>query len=224
MSAATEQHMAAAKHVLRYLRGTMKHGLFFPFPSEKQESVGGSVQKLSANEAPAAYDIHLYTDADFANEPDTRKSVTGVFICEHEHPVTWISKLQSLVTTSTTEAELVAAATGVKEGLWVLKLIREMRGEPASCHLTLYCDNEAAISLMKNPTAGVQGRSKHIDVQFRFLRERYQKKHMQVEYVPTNEQLADIFTKQLPTAVFQKLVKKIGVIAVPEEDDHRKRE
>jgi transposase InsO family protein len=215
MSAPTEQHMAAAKHVLRYLSGTRTHGLLFPISGE--DSVReGPIPEIPANQVRQYYDIRLYADADFANSPDTRKSVTGVFICEHNCPITWSSKLQSLVTTSTTEAELVAAATGVKEGLWVLKLIREMRGEPALCDLTLYCDNEAAISITKNPTAGVQGRSKHIDVQFRFVRERYQKKHIQVEFVSSTEQLADIFTKQLPTAVFQRLVAEIGVVPAPE--------
>jgi hypothetical protein len=215
MSAPTEQHMLAAKHVLRYLCGTIKHGLFFPYSASSV--IEGPIPLMPVSAANEAYDIELYTDADFANSPDTRKSVTGVFISEHMHPITWISKLQSLVTTSTTEAELVAAATGVKEGLWVLKLIREMRRETGLCEMTLYCDNEAAISLMKNPTAGVQGRSKHIDVQFQFLRERYQKKHIKIEFVPSRAQLADIFTKQLPAAVYQKMVKEIGVVAAPDE-------
>jgi hypothetical protein len=123
--------------------------------------------------------------------------------------------LQTLVATSTTEAEFVAAATGVKEGLWVLKLIREMRGALDLCELTLCCDNEAAIALMKNPTAGTQGRSKHIDVQFHFVRERYQKKHIMVQFVPSHHQLADIFTKQLPQKTFEDLRKSIGVRPLP---------
>jgi hypothetical protein len=189
----------------------------YPYSRDESVDIEGPTPKFPVNEVRNAYDIALYTDADFANAPGTRKSVTGVFVCEHVQSITWVSKLQSLVTTSTTAAELVAAATGVKEGLWVLKLIREMRGEPALCDMTLYCDNDAAISLMKNPTAGVQGRSKHIDVQFRFVRDRYQKKYIQAEFAPSPEQLADIFTKQLPAAVRREMVKEIGVVAAPDE-------
>jgi hypothetical protein len=112
-----------------------------------------------------------------------------------------------------------AAATGVQEGLWVLKLIREMRGALDLCEMTLCCDNEAAIALMKNPTAGVQGRSKHIDVQFHFVRERYQRKHIKVHFVPSEHQLADIFTKQLPTKAFEAMRKEIGVRPLPIKKD-----
>jgi hypothetical protein len=113
----------------------------------------------------------------------------------------------------------VAAATGVKEGLWVLKLIREMRGALDLCQLTLCCDNEAAIALMKNPTAGVHGRSKHIDVQFHFVRERYQRKHIKVHFVPSEHQVADIFTKQLPTKTFEAMRNEIGVRPLPIKKD-----
>jgi hypothetical protein len=149
--------------------------------------------------------------------PVHRKSVSGLYICKEStlSPIAWSSKLQSLVATSTTEAEFVAAATGVKEGLWVLKLLREMRGDIDLCYLTLCCDNEAAIALMKNPTAGTQGRSKHIDVQFQFVRERYQKKHIKVHFVPSERQLAVIFTKQLPSRSFAEMRNEIGVKPLP---------
>jgi hypothetical protein len=130
-------------------------------------------------------------------------------------PLAWTSKLQSLVTTSTTEAEFVAAASAIKEGLWVLKLIREMHGEPHLNQMTLLCDNQAAISLMKQPSAGVQGRSKHIDVQFKFVKERCQKKHVDVEYISSTDQLADLFTKQQAPSVFAKMVQEIGLRPAP---------
>jgi hypothetical protein len=94
-----------------------------------------------------------------------------------------------------------------------------MRGALDLCELTLCCDNEAAIALMKNPTAGVQGRSKHIDVQFHFVRERYQRKHIKVHFVPSEHQLADIFTKQLPTKAFEAMRNEIGVRPLPIKKD-----
>jgi hypothetical protein len=211
MSAPTEEHMTAVKHVMRYLVGTQTFSLFFPIPTG-----GNAVPPPSPRARTRAfYDLQVYCDADFANNKDTRKSVTGVFICEHYAPLAWTSKLQSLVTTSTTEAEFVAAASAIKEGLWVLKLIREMHGEPHLNHMTLLCDNQAAISLMKQPSAGVQGRSKHIDVQFKFVKERCRKKHVDVEYVSSSEQFADLFTKQQAPAVFATMVQEIGVRAAP---------
>jgi histone deacetylase 1/2 len=218
MSAPTEDHMLAAKHVLRYLKGTTQYALYFPSESENPNEQQAVVPTSGIRER---YDIRLYTDADFANCPDHRKSVSGVYICEEAtlSPIAWSSKLQSLVATSTTEAEFVAAATGIKEGLWVLKLIREMRGEFELCDLTLCCDNEAAVALMKNPTAGTQGRSKHIDVQFQFIKDRYQKKHIKVHFVPSEHQLADIFTKQLATSTFVEMRRAIGVRPKPASDE-----
>jgi hypothetical protein len=218
MSAPTEEHMIAAKHVLRYLQGTTQLALYFPIAPEADSD---QQREMPTSDIRNPYDIRLYTDADFANCPDHRKSVSGVYICEETSlsPIAWSSKLQSLVTTSTTEAEFVAAATGVKEGLWVLKLTREMRGDVHMCDLTLCCDNEAAIALMKNPTAGTQGRSKHIDVQFQFVRERYQKKHIKVHFVPSEHQLADIFTKQLPATTFAEMRKEIGVRPRPDNGE-----
>jgi hypothetical protein len=211
MSDPTTDHMAAAKHVMRYLIGTQTLSLYFPL-------ITGDLAVPPPDpyaRTQALYYLQVYSDADFANNKDTRKSVTGVFVCEHLAPLAWTSKLQSLVTTSTTEAEFVAAASAIKEGLWVLKLIREMHGEPHLNQMTLLCDNQAAISLMKQPSAGVQGRSKHIDVQFKFVKERCQKKHVDVEYISSTDQLADLFTKQQAPSVFAKMVQEIGLRQAP---------
>jgi Reverse transcriptase (RNA-dependent DNA polymerase) len=215
MSAPTTDHMTAAKHVLRYLTGTKSYSLFFPFAEAPSQSNDGLMHNDRIARTRALYDLCVYCDADFANNRDSRKSVTGVFICEHMTPLAWSSKLQSLVTTSTTEAEFVAAASAIKEGLWILKLIREMHGEPYLNHMRLLCDNQAAVSLMKQPSAGVQGRSKHIDVQFKFVKERCQKKHVDVEYIRTDKQLADLFTKQQTPSTFATMVHDIGVRSLP---------
>jgi hypothetical protein len=117
--------------------------------------------------------------------------------------------MQPIVTTSTTEAEFVAAATATKEGLWVRKLLQKIL--MGFIPVQLHCDSAAAITLIKNNSAGVSGRTKHIDVQFMFLRERYNRGDLEVEYVPSNMQLADMFTKPLSRTCFEGARALIGL-------------
>jgi hypothetical protein len=114
----------------------------------------------------------------------------------------WISKLQPIVATSTSEAEYIASATASKEGLWVRKLLGDLQGQVKALHLKV--DNQAAIVLISEHTAGKSGRSKHIDLQFHFVSERFQRGDIPISFVPTTEQHADIFTKQLSGPMFKK--------------------
>jgi hypothetical protein len=203
MSAPTHRHMQAAKHVLRYLRGTTNMGLFFNyFPT------GNCAEWHSNMKGPK-----VFCDADYGGDITSRKSTTGMFVAWEGHPVMWLSKLQPIVTTSTTEAEFVAAATATKEGLWLRKLLAEI----ATCTLQvdLFCDNQSTVHLMTQNTAGVSGRSKHIDVQFMFLRERCQRGEVNATWIPTQRQLADIFTKPLSKTQFVPFREAIGVKHLP---------
>jgi hypothetical protein len=89
---------------LRYLKGTMHLGLRFSGPSTSNQGVSS---------------LNMFSDADFAANIDRRRSTTGAVMLMHDAAVLWISKLQSVVATSTTEAEFIAAAMATKEGLWV---------------------------------------------------------------------------------------------------------
>jgi hypothetical protein len=186
MACATNQHWEAAKHVLRYLKGTQTLGLKFASnTSSMQESAW-----------------EMYSDADFAADVDKRRSTTGAVLMMHGAAVLWISKLQSVVATSTTEAEFIAAAMATKEGLWVRKLLGEMNGQVQP--LSLSVDNQAAIVLISEHTAGQSGRTKHIDVQYQFVRDRYQRGDLSVSFVSTTEQRADMMTKQLGGPEFRR--------------------
>lgn len=187
MSCPTDQHWEAAKHVLRYLKGTKHLGLCF---------AGGA----PSNQGVCA--CEMYTIADFAADLDKRRSTTGAVMLMQGAAVLWISKLQSVVATSTTEAEFIAAAMGTKEGLWVRKLLGELHSHVEPLHLCV--DNQAAVVLVSEHTAGQSGRTKHIDVQFQFVRDRYQRGDVTIQYVPTGEQRADILTKQLGGPEFRK--------------------
>jgi hypothetical protein len=175
----TEEHMTAAKHVLRYLAKYPDLGLFYVF----SERLG--FDKI----------IRTYTDADFAGDVNSRKSTSGMVVLWGHHTLAWLSKLQPIVTTSTTEAEFVAAATGTKEALWVRKILSTVLAFTPRCLLKV--DNMAACTLIKRRTAGVSGRTKHIDVQYMFVRDRHLRGDIEVSYVQTDAQLADMFTKSL---------------------------
>jgi hypothetical protein len=169
---------------MRYLKGTYNYGIFFASQGANQSGV------------------HVYGDADFAGDIDRRRSTTGLFVMLDGNPVSWSSKLQSIVATSTAEAEYIAAASAVREGLWTRKLLAEMQG--AVKPIQLWCDNRSATVLMSQNTAGTAGRTKHIDLQFYFVRDRMQRGDARVEYIETGEQKADIFTKALSAGPFDK--------------------
>jgi hypothetical protein len=198
----TEDHMKAAKHVIRYLKGSQDIGLVYnPRPDD-----GVDEKMLCA--------LQLYADADFAGDTESRKSTTGVIMLCYGCPVLWMSRLQSIVATSTTEAEFIAAANGVQEALWARELMADITGTIRP--IDYYGDNEATLSLIKNYTAGVSGRSKHIDVKYKFLRDRYMRGDINVHYVPTTEQLADCFTKAMTGTGVKNAREKIGLGTVAE--------
>jgi hypothetical protein len=226
MSAPTVKHMQAAKYVLRYLRQTVEFGLSYKcgprgvcepysngcsswFYNAKWEHHPDLGVSAPVNWTPNIPQFKAFADADFAGDVESRKSTTGVIIMWGTHPITWFSKMQPIVTTSTTEAEFVAAATATKEGLWVRKLLQDIL--MGLIPVQLQCDNEAAIALIKNTTAGVSGRTKHIDVQFLFTRERRLRGELTVEFVPSHMQLADILTKPLSRLNFEEARALIGV-------------
>jgi hypothetical protein len=163
----------AAKGLTRYLAGTTKHGLIY----------GTSTDKLVG-----------YCDADYAGDVDTRRSTTGYVFMMAEGAVTWQSKRQQTIAASTTEAENMAAALAVKEGLWMRKLLKDLNID-IGC-IAILADNQSAIKLLRNPISSL--RSKHIDVIHHFSRERVMRKEVTFSYVKTEDQLADIMTKALP--------------------------
>jgi transposase InsO family protein len=166
------EHWSAAKGILRYLAGTAKHGLHF-----------GTDKGLQG-----------YCDADYASDTETRRSTTGYVFLFNGGAVSWSSRRQRTVAASTTEAEYMAAAAAVKEGLWLRKLMYDLREDCSP--VTILADNQSAIKLLKNPVSSQ--RSKHIDVIYHFARERVGRGDVEFEYVSTNHMLADMLTKIVP--------------------------
>ena len=174
MSAPTSQHWQAAKGVLRYLRGTTDMGITF----------GGNNNGLIG-----------YCDSDFAGDKDTRRSTTGYVFIANGGAISWSSRLQATVAASTTESEYMAAAGATKEAMWLRELMSTFCITSDS-PLEIFCDNQAALSLIKNPI--LSQRSKHIDVIYHFTRERVARKEVQFAYCPTAIMIADCLTKAVP--------------------------
>jgi hypothetical protein len=125
-------------------------------------------------------------------------------------PVMWMSKLQSVTAMSTAEAEYIAGAMAAKEGLWARQILGELKGRVEM--MPLMCDNQSDCTLMTERTAGVQGRSKHIDLQFHFVRDRYQRGELEIRYVPTDRQKADIFTKAFGGEAFVRAKRDLKIV------------
>lgn len=183
-----KEHMEATVRVLRYLKTTAGQGIFLP-------RHGGL--KLEA-----------FCDADWAGCSFTRRSCTGYFISLGGAPVSWRTKKQTVVSHSSAEAEYRAMAVTVSEVLWLRWLLKDLKALQEG-GTTLYCDNQAALHIAANPV--FHERTKHVEMDCYFVRERVQSGEICPTKVSTNAQLADIFTKALGTDRFRALVSKLGV-------------
>jgi hypothetical protein len=186
MAKPTMVHWQAAKGVLRYLSGTSTYGITY----------GRTTDGLLG-----------YCDADYAGDQDTRRSTTGYVFTVGGGAISWSSKRQPTVAASTTEAEYMAAATAVKEALWLRSLFADFSFDITP--VQLLADNQCAIKLLRNPISSL--RSKHIDVIHHFARERVMRGDVSFAYIKTDEQLADILTKALPGTKHYVCCKGIGV-------------
>uniref|UniRef100_A0A2N9GGL3 Integrase catalytic domain-containing protein n=1 Tax=Fagus sylvatica TaxID=28930 RepID=A0A2N9GGL3_FAGSY len=187
MSTPTTIHLAAAKRILRYLRGTLNHGIAF---------------------SPGPIQLSAYTDADWAGDPDDRRSTSGYLVYLGSNPITWSAKKQPTVSRSSTESEYRALAIASAELCWIRTLLKDL-GIYLSHTPILWCDNVSALAIASNPV--FHARTKHIEVDFHFVRERVLRKDLLVQFVSTVDQLADIFTKSLPTHRFLALQRNLTV-------------
>jgi hypothetical protein len=138
------------------------------------------------------WDITAYSDSDFAGDKDDRKSITGYIIFVSGTAISWKSKSQPCVTLSSTEAEYVALNETVREVKFIFQILKTM-GIEAEKPARIYVDNVGSIFLSKNKTSGE--RTKHIDLKYHFIREQVQNGLIDIQFVRTSENHADIFTK-----------------------------
>lgn len=140
--------------------------------------------------------FECFTDSDWATDSCDRKSYSGFVMFMAGGAIAWESRKQSVVALSTMEAEYIALCQGTKETVFNRCLLHEMGFEDyIESPTPIFCDNQSASFMVKNPT--VQKKSKHIDIRYHYIREKYEDKEIDVKYIPTNENAADILTKIL---------------------------
>lgn len=152
--------------------------------------------------------ICAYTDANYTGEKSTAKSTSGYLYTLHDTAFSWASKRQETVAESTMEAEYIALAQTGHHAAWVIGFMEEI-GHPLKGPLPVFCDNEAAISNATGEEVSFK-RSKHINVKYHKIHERVANNEIKVEYIPSEENVADVFTKPLPEDQFYYCVDQFG--------------
>ncbi|XP_075492490.1 uncharacterized protein LOC142530542 [Primulina tabacum] len=151
-----------------------------------------------------------YSDADYAGCKVDTKSTSGSCQFLGERLISWLSKKQTSITTSITEAEYLAVGNCCAQMLWIQRQLKDY-GIPA-IESPIFCDNTSAIAITYNPA--MHSRTKHIDIRHHFIRVHVMKKEIRLEYVHTDKQTADIFTKPLPEAKFSHFRNMLGLIDI----------
>lgn len=189
LSKHSRAHWMAVKRIFAYLVGTRGRGILYKSGGNESELVG-------------------YCDADFAGDVETRRSTTGYAFMFANGPVSWSSQRQKNVTLSTTESEYVAATAAAREAVWLRKLFEEL-GSGSDKPTVIWVDNQSAIKLAKNPE--YHKRTKHIDIKVHYVREKVASQDIELKYISTECQRADIFTKALPRKQFQLLCDLLAI-------------
>ena len=187
-SCPTRQHWQAVKRIFRYLRGTANYGIVY-----------------GMSEHPC----FGYSDADFAGDLRDRKSTSGFCFLFGNAVISWKSTKQTCVALSTAESEYVALSTCAQEAIWLQKLLIDLKCYDRNKAMLIKEDNQSALSLSKNNKGHT--RAKHIEIKYHFCREMINAGKIKVEYCPTADMLADIFTKGLPAERFSRLRLLLGM-------------
>jgi histone deacetylase 1/2 len=190
LSQPTDAHWEAVKRILRYVKGTLQVG-------------------LQIRRSPSSI-ISIFTDADWAGCVDDRRSTSGFAVFVGSNIISWSSKKQPTVSRSSTEAEYKALANGAAEALWVDSLLREL-GVTQQRPSILWCDNLGATYLTANPV--FHARMKHIEVDFHFVRERVAAGLLDVRFISTNDQLADVFTKPATRQMLDRFKNNLNLVS-----------
>lgn len=183
-----KQHWVAAKRILRFLKGTIDYKLAYTKDSGGCEFTG-------------------YSDSDFGADVDERKSVSGYVFVMAGGAVSWSSKKQTTVALSTAEAEYMALSSTIQECMWLKKLQEELLKK--SLKIRIYCDNQSTIFMSTNHA--YSPRTKHIDIRHHYIRECLEDNTINLEYMPTEEMVADCLTKALPNPKIKKFQLKMGL-------------
>jgi len=184
------EHQHALDRLFRYLRGSSDYKLVYRC------------------RVPGGDTILGYVDANWGSNVNDRKSTLGYTFTLSGGAISWSSKKQSAVALSSTEAEYIAGAHAAKEAIWLGRLFTGLQ-QPSSFPIPLLINNQSAIAIAKNPE--FHDRTKHIDIRYHFLRHKVESGDITLNYVPTNDQSADVLTKGLAREKHKKFSKELGL-------------
>ena len=181
-------HWCAVKRIFRYLKGTINLGISYE-RSKTKECLG-------------------FSDADWAGDNSDRKSTSGFCFSLNSGLISWRSSKQSCVALSTAEAELVALSSAAQEAVWLRKMLIELNYADDK-PILIFEDNQSTICLAKSNKS--HSKSKHMEIKYNFVKDMVNKNQVLLEYCPSSEMLADIFTKGLPSERFSRLRLLLGM-------------
>jgi hypothetical protein len=187
------RHWNAAKLVLRYLSGTNTTGILY---------------KRNLTEKKV-FKVHAFSDADWAGDPDTRRSISANVFIAANGPIAWRSTLQRKPSQSSCESEYVSQAAAANTATWLRQLLKDL-GFPVDKPMEIFGDNQGSISIAQNHRA--DPRSRHIEVKMHLQRHLVEEGHIKITYVPTSEMVADSLTKPINAPKFKWCRQAMGLI------------
>ncbi|CAL1363912.1 unnamed protein product [Linum trigynum] len=191
MAAPCSTHYAAVLRILRYIKGTIHHGLHFS--------------------ASSSLELCAYSDADWAGDPTDRRSTTGYCFFLGSSLISWRSKKQKVVARSSTEAEYRALADTTAELLWLRWLLDDLTA-PQTSATRLYCDNQSAIQISHNDV--FHERTKHIEIDCHLVRHHLRDNTLSLVPVSSEHQTADVLTKSHFPSRFHDLLSKLKLASL----------
>ncbi|XP_053698976.1 uncharacterized protein LOC128745943 [Sabethes cyaneus] len=184
-----DENWVHLRRILRYVKATLELGLVYQ---------GGTDRPL----------LEVFTDADWASDIVDRRSVSGAVFKVFGATVSWMARKQATVSLSSTEAELVALCAAACHGQWLVRVLLDL-GLSSNGPVPYHEDNQSTIKIVSNSKD--PGRLKHIDVKYFYVRELVERGFIEIDYVPSEKQQADILTKGLPAPTFRKLRASLGL-------------
>ena len=191
-------HWLSLKRLLKYLKGTMNFKLVYG-----AHNYDRPIEKHSAEEL-----ITGFCDADWGSNIDDRRSITGYIFLFNGSAISWKSKKQPSVALSSVEAEYMSASQATREAVWLKRFLHELN-IATDKPISIACDSQGAIAVAKNPE--YHARTKHIDIQHHYVREKVEDNTVAFHYTPTTEMIADILTKAVNKNQHEKLTSLMGL-------------
>jgi hypothetical protein len=186
-----EEHLEAVYRILTYLKVNPGKGLFFKKTSERN--------------------VSIFIDADWAGSVTDRRLTSGYCTYVWGNLMTWRSKKQGVVARSSAEAEFRAMSQGICKGLWILRVLEELKMK-IELPLKLFSDSKAAINIAHNPVQ--HDRTKHVEIDRHFIKEKLDVGIICLPFVTSSQQTTDILTKSLEKLTFEHLIDKLGMINI----------